>query len=172
MSRVLLSVTSASFKEFWPDVVSCFSSDQFGSQVDFYIQRAEILLNKFGTYNESLEGFEDDFEMAGNLLIRRLIQADQHPASVGDAAGVQTESIRGIGYSMKSGRTLADLLGTEVISILSNLVSAEDVIALSTEVVFASPVIEIMDGGDIRKMFDPALDDLPLSPSFNVGLYD
>jgi len=158
------TTTPEDVKAFWPDYQSffppTFTSEQIDIALGFFIKRAEILINLAGQYDSSNLLFQDIMELAANLLVRRLVYADMHPAASAEPAGVRSESAKGVSYSMFSEpRSLQQLLGDEVAAYLQNVLNPQTVTDSTSIQVFDAPVLSWSDEFGSVELFDPILDD-------------
>lgn len=177
-------VNSDDIRKFWPAILDLYDPDILDDQIDFYISRAEILINAMGPYNIASPGYSTIMPMAFKLLVRRLVQYDEHPASSAEPAGVNAESVRGVSYTKKTGYSLDDLLGFEVKSILTDILPADgngiDFSVQISDVVFYRPAIQVDTNGGTQFYFEPSIDDdirneinrrLGYSLQFGIGVH-
>jgi hypothetical protein len=151
---------AASVKVFWPAVIDEFDAVVLEAQLAQYITRAELVLNRFGVLDDTLEGQQLALEMCANMLVRRLVLADKHPALVSSAANVRSESVHSVSWSMGAFRELKEFVGDEIYAILSNCIVGDSVVLMETERVFERPTLVTEDDhGDTVHLFDPRLDD-------------
>ena len=152
----------ASVKEFWPGVITEFPPGILDKQLGFYIQRAEILLTQCGVPASYDPSFDDTVELAANMVVRRLVYADKHPAASAAPAGVRSETVHGISYSMFSASSdggVADALlyivGPEILAILGGVIDVDPStsVGMETEVVFLPENIDVVRDGTLYKPY-------------------
>jgi hypothetical protein len=160
---VLGLTTETDVKAFWPEIVNEFPPDQLDSQIAYYIQRATYLINRVGSINLSVDNAADILKLATNIVVRRLVYWDKHPASTAEIANVTRESTSGLSYGLsKEPRTVEQILGDEVMALLSGGIIELDEAALlkSYEIVFEEALLHGKDlNGDTIRVYDGFLDD-------------
>lgn len=169
--------TAASVKNFWPAVVDEIAANILDSQLVVYISRATMLLNSVGDLSLTSQDLIDSFEMGTNMLVRRLILADAHPASASDAAGVLQETAKGLSWNFgrtRVTRTFSDIIGFDILAIIAECFTPGSVIGkLDTQVFPTRTGLSYPNSdGENTGLFDPRLDDnLTRTVSERLGIH-